>query len=214
MPASRKAPRSRTMLPAEERRAQILDAALNVFAARGFAEARLEDIAAACGIGKGTIYLHFRDKQDLFEQLIRQAAIPVLEAAGALAVAPDLPTRALLERLFTLFRTQVLETRRREILRLVIAEGPRFPEIARFYHETVVSRGVEVMRSIAQRGVARGEVAPALVAHPHLIVAPLITALVWDGLFQSFDPLDVAALLGAHADMITREGGTAPGGTA
>lgn len=198
----------RKVLPPEERRAQILQAALGVFTAKGFAEARIDDIAAACGIGKGTIYLHFRDKQDLFQQLVKQAASPVLEAVGALAAAPDLPTRVLLDQLFTLVRTEVLETRRREVLRLIIAEGPRFPDLARFYHREVVSRGLGLMRGIMERGVARGEVPPAFAAHPHLLMAPLVLSLVWDSLFQGFDPLPLRELFDAHVAVVA--GGNGP----
>jgi AcrR family transcriptional regulator len=193
---------SRRVLPAEERRAQILAAAMDVFAAKGFAEARIDDIAAASGIGKGTVYLHFKDKQDLFEQLVRQAALPVLDAAGSLAVEPNVPTAEVLERLFTLVRTHVLETKRREILRLIIAEGPRFPDLARFYHQEVVSRGLRLMGEIAARGAARGEVDPAVAAHPHLLVAPVVLSLVWNGLFESFDPLPLAELFRAHVQVI------------
>lgn len=198
-PASSSRP-ARKVLPPAERQAQILRAAAQVFTAKGFAEARIDDIAAASGIGKGTVYLHFKDKQDLFEQLVRQAAVPVLEAASQLVVAPDLPTSAILDQIFTVVRTQVLETPRREILRLIIAEGPRFPDLARFYHREVVSRGLGLMRAIAERGVARGEIHPAMAAYPHLIMAPLVMSLVWDGLFRSFDPLPLAALFRAHVD--------------
>jgi AcrR family transcriptional regulator len=200
----------RQKMSPEARRASILDAALDVFSSRGYAEARLDDIAAAAGIGKGTIYLHFKDKQDLFEQLLRGAALPVLDTAAGFAGRPDVPTRAILAAVVDLFRREVLGTRRREVLRLIMAEGGRFPELAAFYHREVVSRGLAMLRTILDRGVARGEVDPAYARHPQLVMAPLIMALLWDALFSSVDPLPAEELLREHVRLVA--GDAAPPG--
>lgn len=192
----------RASLTPAERRAQILEAAIGVFTAKGYAAARIEDVAAEAGVAKGTIYLHFRDKQDLFEQLVKSLAVPVLDRVAGLAVGGDQTTREILTGVVTVFRREVLETRRREVLRLIMAEGPRFPELARFYHREVVSRGLGMLRMILERGVARGEVDPAVARHPQLALAPLIMALAWDGLFSSFDPLPLEDLLAVHVERI------------
>jgi AcrR family transcriptional regulator len=193
----------------EARRAAILDAALDGFSSRGYAEARLDDIAAAAGVGKGTIYLYFRDKQDLFQQLLKSAALPVLDLASNLAARPDIPTRAILAAVVELFRREVLGTRRKEILRLIIAEGGRFPELAAFYHREVVSRGLALLRTVLERGVARGEVDPAYARHPQLVMAPLVMALLWDALFSPVDPLPVEDLLRAHVRLVAGDAGAA-----
>jgi AcrR family transcriptional regulator len=198
----------RQKMSPEARRASILEAALDVFSSRGYADARLDDIAAAAGIGKGTIYLHFEDKQDLFEQLLKSAALPVLDLASSLAGRPDIPTRAILAAVVDLFRREVLGTRRKEILRLIIAEGGRFPELAAFYHREVVSRGLALLKKVLDRGVARGEVDPAYARHPHLVMAPLVMALLWDALFSPVDPLPVEDLLREHVRLMA---GDVPG---
>ena len=77
-PATRKPPRARKVEP-ETRRQAILDAALAVFAERGFEAARLDDVAARAGVAKGTLYLYFRDKEALFEELVRGAVSPIIE---------------------------------------------------------------------------------------------------------------------------------------
>jgi AcrR family transcriptional regulator len=195
----------RRKMGATERRAAILDAALDVFSARGYADARLDDIAAAAQVGKGTIYLHFRDKQDLFEQLLRSAAVPVLDLAAALARRPDLPTSAILSAVVDLFRREVLGTRRKEIMRLIMAEGSRFPELARFYHQEVVARGLALLGTLLQRGVARGEVDAAYARHPQLVMAPLLMTVLWDGLFSAIDPLPAEELLAAHVRLVAGE---------
>lgn len=192
----------RRSLPAPERRQQILDAALDVFAAEGYGAARIEDVASQAGIAKGTVYLHFKDKQDLFEQLVMQLAQPILDRAATGARA-GIPARMVLATLFALFRREVLETRRKEIIRLVIAEGRRFPELAAFYHREVVTRGLVMIGDVLVAAAKRGELrCPALAQTPHLVAAPLIMALVWDGLFGAVDPLDLDRLFATHLDQL------------
>jgi AcrR family transcriptional regulator len=199
---ARKPARARKVEP-ETRRQAILDAALAVFAERGFEAARLEDVAARAGVAKGTLYLYFRDKEALFEELVRGAVSPLIEAVSQAASAADVPAHAVLETFFDLFQKEVLGTKRKLLLRLIIAEGPRFPRIAEFYYREVVTRGIALMRGVAERAVRKGEFAGDAVARfPQLIVAPLILAVVWDSLFARIDPLDVAGLLRAHRQLL------------
>jgi AcrR family transcriptional regulator len=192
----------------EARRQAILEGALAVFAAEGFAAARLDHVADKAGVAKGTIYLHFRDKQDLFEQMVREAVSPVIARLEALAQLPDLPVDAVLQGMFAVFRTEVLGTRRKDLLRLVLTEGPRFPAIAAFYHREVVSRGLRLMGGILERAKAKGELAAdGLPRFPQLVVAPLLLAVVWDGLFENLEPLDVEGLLDVYRQLLLRAPG-------
>jgi hypothetical protein len=119
------------------------------------------------------------------------------------ALAPDIGSIRVVEMFFDLFKREVLGTPRKLLLRLIIAEGPRFPAIAAFYHREVVSRGLSLMRAVAQRAVARGEFSTDAAARfPQLIVAPLLMAVIWDGLFGKIEPLDVDELLRAHRDLL------------
>jgi AcrR family transcriptional regulator len=193
----------RRQLASEERRQAILRAGLEVFAARGFAAARLDDVAEKAGVAKGTIYLFFRDKEDLFEQIVLGAVTPVLALIGAVAADPETPTDVILGRLFDLFRAEVLGTWRQQVVRLVITEGPRFPAIAEFYHREVISKGLGIIRNLAQRALARGELkSAALTRFPQLAFAPLLLALIWEGLFSKIEPLDVDGLLAAHRELL------------
>jgi AcrR family transcriptional regulator len=192
----------------EARRQAILDAALAVFAEEGFAAAKLDDVAEKAGVAKGTIYLHFKDKQDLFEQMVREAVSPVIARLEALAKLPDMPADLVLQGMFNLFRTEVLGTRRKDLLRLVLTEGPRFPAIAEFYHREVVSRGVKLMGGVLERAKANGELsAEGLARFPQLVLAPLILAVVWDGLFAAIEPLDVQGMLAVHRELLLRGAG-------
>jgi AcrR family transcriptional regulator len=192
--------RARKIAP-EARRQAILKAALTVFAAHGFEAARLEDVAARAGVAKGTLYLYFRDKQALFEELIRNAVSPVLEQFAKVAAAPDISPVEALEMFFAVFEKEVLGTDRKLLLRLIMAEGPRFPAIAEFYYREVVSRGLSLMRALAERAAREGQFATdAAARYPQLIVAPLLVAVLWDGLFANIDPLDVGDRIAVNCD--------------
>ena len=116
-------PLSKRRQASEARRRAILDAAFDIFIAEGFSAARLDDIAKRAGVAKGTLYLFSTDKEDLFEQVALDAVAPVLQRLSALAEQPDLPFATLLTGIFTLFEREVLQTKRREIMRLIVARA-------------------------------------------------------------------------------------------
>jgi AcrR family transcriptional regulator len=191
---------------AADRRQAIIEAAFETFIERGYAATRLDDVAKRAGVAKGTIYLHFKDKQALFEELVRSAIVPL---ASRLAEPPPVTgsIRAVLENFAGNFVREVTATRRGAIVRLVIAEGPRFPAIADFYYREVVSRGMAGMRALIELGIARGEIKQTgLKDFPQIVVAPAMVAVIWQGLFGRFAPLDAAAMLRVHLDLIFGEG--------
>jgi AcrR family transcriptional regulator len=183
----------------------ILDAALDVFAEKGFADTRLEDVATHAGVAKGTIYLYVESKQALFEALVRSGIAAPLAAIEAQVLALDGSAETMLRILFKALRREVLETRRKEIVRLVLAEAGRFPDIAAFYHREIVSRGMALLRRVAERAVQRGEfTSDELVRFPQLAIAPALVALLWANLFERFEPLDAEAMLDAHLTLLLR----------
>jgi AcrR family transcriptional regulator len=187
-----------------DRRQAILAAALEEFSARGFAAARLDDVAAGAGVAKGTIYLYFRDKEALFQDLIREMS-PVVSTIQA-ALALDLPMRAVAEQAVEVFVREVYGTRRKDIIRLVLSEGPRFPKLADFYYREVLSKILPAVRALLRRAKERGELRnDAIIAFPQLIGAPGIIAIVWSAMFDRHDPLDVRALMRAHLDLLFGE---------
>ena len=108
---------------------------------------------------------------------------------GEFAAAPGMKATDVLQFFFALFQKEVLGTNRKLLLRLIITEGPRFPALAEFYYREVVSQGLKLMRTVARNGVANGEFASDAAARfPQLIVAPLLMAVIWDGLFSRIDP--------------------------
>src|SRR3981081_2124113 len=199
-----KSPSSRAMRAAERRQA-IIAAGLDEFVARGFTATRLDDVAKRAGVAKGTIYLHFKDKEALFQELVRTALVPLI---GRL-MAPPVPggsARAIVEAFAETFVREVVETRRGDIVRLIMAEGARFPSLAEFYYREVVERGMAGMRKLIEYGIARGEIHnEALTRFPQIVVAPAMVAVIWQGLFSKHAPLDAMAMLKIHIDLIFGE---------
>ena len=143
------------------------------------------------------------DESGRIEALIRTSVSPIMEQLGKVAAAPDLPPLKAIEAFFALFEKEVLGTERKLLLRLIIAEGGRFPAIAEMYYREVVACGIGLMRTLAERAAQQGVFATSAAArYPQLIVAPLILAVIWDGLFAKIDPLDVGGLLRAHRDLL------------
>jgi len=184
-----------------ERRDAILSAALDEFSTRGFEAARLDDVARRAGVAKGTIYLYFRDKESLFQELIRSMLTPLVGTIEALGEA-DVPLPVLADRIVELFVREVYETRRKDVIRLMISEGRRFPKLAEFYYREVLSRIIAAVRSLLRRAAARGEIPESLVDFPQIVAAPGLVAIVWNGLFERFEPLDVRKMMKTHVELL------------
>lgn len=184
-----------------ERRDSILAAALDEFSSRGFEAARLDDVARRAGVAKGTIYLYFRDKESLFQELIRAMLTPLVGTIEAMGQA-DVPLAVLADRIVELFVIEVYESRRKDVVRLLISEGRRFPKLAEFYYREVLSRIIAAVRSLLRRAAARGEVPEDLADFPQIIAAPGLVAIIWSGLFERFEPLDVRRMMKTHLDLL------------
>ncbi|WP_156447192.1 TetR/AcrR family transcriptional regulator [Bradyrhizobium yuanmingense] len=199
------APASNRATRAAERRAAIVEAAMEEFIARGFAATRLDDIAKRAGVAKGTIYLHFKDKESMFEELVRIVIVPVVARLTTLP-PPAGSVRDLIETFASNFLKEVIGTRRGDLVRLIVAEGPRFPSVADFYYREVVSRGITAMRALIELGIARGEIRQKdLARYPQILVAPAMIAVIWQSLFARHAPLDAQEMLRVHLDLIFGE---------
>jgi AcrR family transcriptional regulator len=187
---------------AAERRAAIVDAAFDEFVARGFTATRIDDIAKRAGVAKGTIYLHFKDKESMFEELVRTAIVPLLSRLTA-PPSPGGTVRDAVEKLAETFIREIATTRRGDIVRLIVSEGPRFPVIADFYYREVVSRGLGAMRALIELGIARGEIPQTHLARfPQIVIAPAMVAVIWKSLFERHSPLDAQEMMRVHLDLI------------
>ena len=186
---------------------EILDAALEVFAQKGFAATRLDDVAAKAGITKGTIYLYFDSKQALFEALARQSiGAQIDQVCAQLAQFPGSSADLLRLVLSTLGHFAI--TSDRVVLpRLVLAEAANFPELAEFWRREVIERGVGLMSGIIARGIEKGEFRKIDLQHAaRLCVAPILVIVLWRTSFARFDtePYDYQGLIDAHLQTLLK----------
>jgi AcrR family transcriptional regulator len=190
----------------DARPGEIVAAALHLFSERGFAATKLEEVAAAAGIGKGTIYLYFPTKEELFRAVVRQAVLPNLEAAVELAADPDRPAADILRVLAERFLL-ILQSDLTAIPKLIVAESGNFPALAQFYADEVARKGMALVRSILARGIARGEFRPIdLDGALPLFSAPFLMLALWKhSLGRCTDiQFDPRAVVAAHLDILLR----------
>jgi AcrR family transcriptional regulator len=183
---------------------EIIQAALEVFADRGFAATKLEDVARKAGVTKGTIYLYFENKEALFKALIRGTIVPVIAQGEEIAQAFTGSARDLFEKLVREYWRLVGETALASIPRLMIAEAGNFPQLARFYYQEVITRGHRLMAGVLERGIKAGEFKKVdLAVATKLAMAPLMHAAVARKAFAHCMPegFDVPTYLDTHIEL-------------
>lgn len=194
----------------EARPQEILEAALAVFARKGFAATRLDEVAARAGIGKGTLYLYFSSKEELFKAVVRETLLPHLARLEAVSAAGGGPVLPLIER-FLVELAQRIEARDgtdglAAIPRLVLAEAQSFPEIARFYAEEVIARGLAALGGLLERGIRAGELRPVDVpATLPCLLAPLLLAALFESSLRPAAPTALppaTAIIAAHLALL------------
>jgi len=197
--------RSRGPSPAKtaHTRQNIIAAALDTFLERGFAGTRMSDVAGRAGVAKGTLYLYFADKEALFEGVLREVITEPLSGLGAAALRPGEPVRAFLSRVMGPILRDMERSRRAPVIRLVVAEGARFPVLAQTYRRVVIEPAAAAIRQLARRAVETGELrTDALVRFPQLLAAPAVLVTLWNGLFAADGPLDGEAVFEAYLDLV------------
>jgi AcrR family transcriptional regulator len=185
----------------EERPQEILEAAFEVFSAHGYEAARIDDVARKAGIAKGTIYLYFRDKEQLFRAMVRSLVQKRFDAiAGSFQGTGEQLLRELHSRMYG---QMVRNEKVRSIVRLLIAEGGRFPQLTEIYHREIIAPGMKAVRQALLRGIAAGEFRrTSAVEFPQLLAAPGVLALTWRLLHGERHRLDLDAYSKAHLEFV------------
>ncbi len=187
----------------EARPAEILAAGMLEFAEKGFADARLEDVARRAGIAKGTIYRYFPDKQALFLAAMRARVGPTIEDVARLVDSFPGHTRDMLGVILRQLYAQLVNTDLHTLMRIIIAEGWKFPELVESYYRENIAVGKAMLTRIVARGIARGEFRDGPVAQePMIVIAPAIMATVWRLTFEKHDPLNTERFIAAHLDLV------------
>ncbi len=189
----------------EARPGDIVAAALAVFAEKGFAGARIEEIARRAGVSKGTVYLYFETKGDLFRAVVHDAVIPNIDEISAMALGMDLPFPDMLRTLLPRFAELVTTRPIGAVVKMVVGESRNFPELARVWHDEVIAKGVELISALILRGQARGEVRPGDPrTYAFSIMGPMLIGVLWR---ETFTPvggaaIDLQAVARQHAETV------------
>ncbi|HTD06123.1 TetR/AcrR family transcriptional regulator [Undibacterium sp.] len=158
---------------------ELLAAALDLFVERGFAATRLDDIAKSAGVSKGTLYLYFSSKEELFKTVVRENVVPMIGQAEELVEQFTGSSADLFREIFMSWWYAVGNTKLSGLSKLMIAEAGNFPELAQFYNEEVIARSDAMVVRMLKRGIARGEIRPLnLEMAPRILIAPIIMQMI------------------------------------
>ncbi|QLF71605.1 TetR/AcrR family transcriptional regulator (plasmid) [Peteryoungia desertarenae] len=189
----------------DARPSEILEAGLALFAERGFAATRLDDVAKRAGIAKGTVYLYFSSKESLFEAALKDRMVSTMEGVGELTASFPGSTEELLGLVLERIYDQMIEGDAGVLLRILISEGERFPHLITLYREVALSRGMATMKAILKRAEARGELrVPAENIDPRMIVAPIAVLAIGEKVFGEQSLGDRDDFLKRHLDLVLR----------
>jgi len=164
----------------DARPSELLDAALELFAEKGYAATRLEDVAGRAGVSKGTLYLYFDSKEELFKAVVRGAIVPAIQDAEHLLEQFEGDAAELLRQIIVGWWRFIGASRVSAIPKLMICEARNFPEIAEFYYDEVVSRGKRMFERALQRGIESGEFRPLdIECTTRILMSPLLMTCLW-----------------------------------
>src|SRR3984957_7132856 len=187
-----------------ERPGEILEAAFAEFSRSGYAATTLDQVAERAGVTKGTIYVYFESKEQLFISVVREVTKATLDTVHDMFERHEGSTADLLRAQFSFIYQHIVEDRRRrEVVRMLIAEAPRFPELADRYYEEIHRPCLDMLRQAIQRGMDRGEFRnSAIIDLPQIVIAPIALVDLWMMMFDDRQPLDMKAYFNAHLDLV------------
>ena len=189
----------------EDRPREICAAALEVFAEKGFAAAKLDEIARRAGVSKGTLYLYFKDKEQLFRAVVRDSIAPNVAAITSAISAMDAPFADVVRMFLAGFAEREARLPLGAVAKMVIGESRNFPELARVWHDEVASKAIGALAAAIERAQHRGEVRsgdPRLFAFS--LMGPMVLGALWRATLvpAGGEPLDLPALARQHADTV------------
>ncbi|GIZ53257.1 TetR family transcriptional regulator [Noviherbaspirillum aridicola] len=158
---------------------ELLAAALDLFVERGFAATRLDDVAARAGVSKGTLYLYFANKEELFKAVVRENVLPALGEAEDTVGSFEGSTADLFREIVFGWWDRIGHSKVSGISKLMLAESNNFPEVAEFYRDEVIARADAMIASLLERGIRRGEFRPIDVQHAtSVLCAPMLMLML------------------------------------
>ncbi len=194
----------------EARPQELLDAALELFVEKGFAATRAEEVARRAGVSKGTLYLYYPSKEELFKAVVRRNLSSLIAEGLEIASAYEGSSSDLLALLIQTWWERFGSTPAAGIHKVVLAEVRNFPELAQFYADEVMVPADRLFGGCVERGVVRGEFRPMPTHEVSLaLIAPLIFMAVHRHSFgccpvHGAAEMDPELMLKTHLDLVLR----------
>jgi AcrR family transcriptional regulator len=183
---------------------QILEAAFEEFVAHGFSATRVEDIAERIGVTKGTVYVYFPTKEDLFSAMIGHISMPLESLLREAAELKGSWTDRLKAYLVLSYERVTQDRKTRELIRFVIAEGARFPQVIDAHHAEVIDPLLACTQELLEEGIAAGEFRASAAANAQIIVAPILALMMDFLIFDNRRTIDVPHYIEAHIDLVLK----------
>jgi AcrR family transcriptional regulator len=201
------APSPRWRRRKEDRPAEIVAAAYSVFAEKGFAAARLDDIAMRAGVSKGALYLYFETKQDLFAAVVSDAVAPNFDAIAAMAEGFPGKFADLAPMIFARIADVATATPVGKVIKMVVGESGNFPDVARIWHDTLIDKALGLLSGLIAKAQISGEIRPGDPRHYAVgLISPMLMAVLYRETFEPVGatPFDLPALMKQHVDTVLR----------
>ena len=186
----------------EDRPREITEAAFEVFAEKGYAAARVEEVARRAGVSKGLTYLYFKTKEELFKAVVKSVVVRRVDALVEAVDTTELSAEEFIRGPLLEFMKHVPNSPIAIVIKLLIAEGARHPDLVDYYWENVVSKGLTAISRFIDRGVERGEFRETAVNDlPQVVLAPMMLSMIWRLVFAKRE-LDTDKLMETQIDML------------
>ena len=186
----------------EDRPQEITEAAFSVFAEKGYAAARVDEVAQRAGVSKGLTYLYFKTKEELFKAVVKSVVVRRVDALIEAVETTEMSSEEFIRGPLADFMKGIPGSPVAIVIKLLISEGQRHPDLVDYYWDHVVSKGLEAITLFVRRGVERGEFRETAVSDlPQLVLAPMMLSISWRLLFTKRD-LDTDKLINTQIDML------------
>lgn len=188
----------------DARPSEIIDSAMLLWTTQGFATTKIEDIAKGAGVAKGTVYLYFNSKEAIFETALKIRLASTMEEIIDLAMGDSLTTRELLQHFYDTVYNEYFIKESVTLMKVLIAEGHRFPDLVTIYRETALTKGIKAIKMILHRGVERGELSiKADQIDSRLVMAPVVMFATWSMMALDKQPKsEFLKLISDHTDLL------------
>lgn len=184
---------------------ELLAAALDLFVERGYAATRLDDVASRAGVSKGTLYLYFTNKEELFKAVVRENIIPIVDEAEDIVEGHAGSSAELFREIIMGWWERMGNTKLSGITKLMLAESNNFPEVAQFYHTEFISRANAMIVRMIERGIGRGEFRSVDVKHTmNVVCAPMLMLMMSKHSFGicNIEPISAEDYLNSFIDLV------------